>query len=219
MKFPKLTVLIGLMVLGSSTYVVAQENAVYEHYQPIHIKHEPGVTVQVLPWGTSTPSFLAEIQIVRGDTYTVWCAKPGFYLLNSGTGHLRIVEIKGEVEPEPDPDEPDEPDNPEPDPDIPEDEFDNVGRRANVWVKDQPQNDELAEIFSNFSREFLTSTDSINMIVDRFKNEVNSLIRDDGFYTLFRVEFSKDLNSRLPMTKQVWSDYFNAIAKGVGHDS
>ena len=110
-------------------------------YEPIVVEHEAGARVQVLPWGTSVPSFLDEKHIKRFADHTVFAAPPGAYLV-AAKGELAIVIIEGSapVPPGPGPQPPGPnppgpgptpPTPPGPQPDVPTDEFNNIGQLAN----------------------------------------------------------------------------------------
>lgn len=120
-------------------------------YEPIVVQHESGMRVQVLPWGTSVPSFLDERYVKRFDTHTVFAAPPGAYLV-AVRGELAIVIIEGAgptpppgptppgpTPPGPQPPGPTPP--PGPQPDVPADEFNNVGRFVRQQLASLSQED------------------------------------------------------------------------------
>lgn len=114
----RLLSLIPLLIpLLIATSVAAQDTMVFPPYVPIGIDHDPGAEIQVLPWDQETPEFLDEIHLGRQETVTWWCAPPGYYLLNNGSGKLRIFRITGDDTPDDPDDDPDDPDD-EPDPNL-----------------------------------------------------------------------------------------------------
>lgn len=207
-------------------------------YEPVLVKHAEGASVQILPWGTQVPSYLPEQHIKRFETHTVFCAKPGAYLV-VGDGDLAIVLIKGESpgpgpgpnpgpgpEPEPGP-EPNPGPEPEPgpDPDIPPDEFGNVGRIARQALKEVSAQDR-----SRYQAKIKETYARIGKVLRDPRNGVLSL-NDARRYTQEQFElvfagankgtweaWAKRMNehaANVSFTRRNYAGFCDAIAAGL----
>lgn len=158
----------------------------------------------------------------------------GFFFI-FGSGKIRITvtcvdfdkkifEQKEEVlvidgNPEPNPDDPDPP-PPDPD-DVPDDEFNNIGKRIHTWSQGLPANRRFGNIYYSFSQKIVRDVRTINQINADMNAE---LLRIPEFseYQDVMTKLSAELNQRWsvqPLTKTALSNYWKAISEGFGHDS
>lgn len=195
-------------------------------FEPIVVTHETGTTIQILPWGTVLPKFLDEKNIKRFEDHTVWCAPPGAYLVNGG-GDLKIVIIEGNVPtpPEPGPlppgpNPPPPPPGPGPSPKVPEDRFDNLGRRideaaakANVQVDKRFA---LAEKFFEVSKKMKSMEyKTIGEASSFLEKAEDSLGVKTGGWVEVRKVYVQDGIKRSPMSWEDATDWYSVVAVGL----
>lgn len=130
---------------------------------PVRINHPAGAKVQaiyaVVNGASTTWTYLPDDHFERNETYTVFAAPPGDYLITTGDSTiLRIVE-EGNPRPEPKPEPPKPEPKPEPEPEPkPEPELDIDWA---VWVYEQAeainQIGQTSTRMSSQTRQFLSS--------------------------------------------------------------
>lgn len=201
--------LIAFLLLLPSVAVMGQDedSLAYEEYQPIVVNHPNGATVQVLPWGSDVPSFLPSKFIVSATpAKTVWCGPPGYYLLNAA-GILKIVQIKGEVGPNP-PDPPDPPDPP----------VDPPGTIAEIvadLTKNEVSNETLAKVFIKHAGIFERTEGNTSELFADWTSDMQKAIGVGNDYGGLRPWMSKYIQENWPMSNDTVAYFFSDVAKGL----
>lgn len=124
-------------------------------------------------------------------------------------------------EPKPTP-EPNPPPNPTPGPNpplpIPDDKFDNIGKRVSEWSAGLPRKLEVAAIYKEIAIQLeqnaaLTVGEAGNLLG---KKRTDLLGSDLGSYSNFIDKLMNDLKSRWPLDRKSYSEYLLAVYKGLG---
>ena len=140
-------------------------------------------------------------------------------VFNAETGlfDIELVALNLKEPDQPEPDEPDQPDNPSPTPDdsIPEDAFDNLGRRVNQWVSGLPGRKIMATAYKQAASTLRTdpgaTIDSASQaLVDSLKQSP-----DFGAYSEVWKQINADLDKRWPMSRGLMADFYDVIAIGM----
>jgi hypothetical protein len=120
--------------------------------------------------------------------------------------------IEGTRPPDPDDDDDD-------DLTIPEDDFDNIGRRVAGWSAGLPDGSQLAACYTRAAVKLREDpTQTINQVSATLVEELLALPVIDQ-YAAVRININADLQQRwsiTPMARGVLADYFDAIAAGFG---
>ncbi len=105
--------------------------------------------------------------------------------------------------------------NPNPSP-IPDDEFNNLGRRVAEWIKGLPKNQLIASVYqSGIERLRSDPTSTITMITNDMNTNSIAIRAGDTSYNTFVVGVNAELTSRWPMSRLVYADFLSRIVKGL----
>jgi hypothetical protein len=105
---------------------------------------------------------------------------------------------------------------PGPTPDIPEDKFDNLGRRVAQWTASLPSRSAIAKVYLENAKALRSNP---NSTISEQSTQLAKDLRTIPDYTKY-VDFVKnvneDLTKRWPISKGVLADYWTVIAVGLG---
>ena len=113
---------------------------------------------------------------------------------------------------------PSPPPGPSPGPNVvPDDQFNNLGKRVREWSKDLPKRKELAVLYKDTAKSLtenpiMTINDATNSIVDA---RAKLLGTDLNRYSTFLENLNADLRSRWPLTRGDMALYMQAVAAGL----
>lgn len=119
-------------------------------------------------------------------------------------------------DPDPDPDPEPDPDPPEP-PDVPEDPFDNIGRRVAEWSNGLPANEEVGKVFKKWSAKALNDPSlTTDDLTSGLQEDLNAISEKPQYVEPVFSKINADTAERWPMSKGVLSDYWKYVALGFG---
>lgn len=131
-----------------------------------------------------------------------------------GIDERSLVVDLGDVKPP----EPNPSPNPSPNPNtLPDDQFNNIGRRTQEWSKSLEKRKELASLYRQASKLLTDSPIStINDATTLITDSKSKLLGTDApkYSTLFE-NLNADLRSRWPISRLEYALYLNAIATGL----
>jgi hypothetical protein len=113
---------------------------------------------------------------------------------------------------------PSPPPGPMPEPSvIPDDQFNNLGKRVREWSKDLPKRKELGGIYKDAAKSLtenpiMTINDATTLIVD---NRTKLLGTDLNRYSIVFENLNADLRSRWPLTRGDMVLYMQAVSAGL----
>lgn len=126
-----------------------------------------------------------------------------------------VIEL-GEVKPP----EPTPTPTPNPSP-VPDDQFNNVGKKVQDWSKDLPKRVELGAVYREASKMLtdspITSINDATAYIADMKNKV--LGPEATKYSVFFENINADLKSRWPMSRMDYALYLACVATGLGSPS
>lgn len=196
-------------------HVLVEVNRLLERDGALLLSADSVPTVQLvaakgLAYGFTGPDGLYLVKVISSDP----------------TKGLAIEKARVRIGSEPDgPDDPDDPDPPPgPNPSVPDDVFDNLGRRVASWAAkvDAAHRGKAAEL-SALYRDTASKLDegrhaTINAAAEVIADGRNKILT--GAAAAAWGEFNKslngDFNKRWPMSRGLVVDYFGAIAAGLG---
>ena len=123
-----------------------------------------------------------------------------------------------ELLPTPTPPGPTPPKPPGPTPIVPDDRFDNLGKRVAEWSRDLPKKSELATLYLQASKEINeNSASTISEVGMNLNNRKNELLGPDlPKYQIFYDNLTNDLKARWPIGRKDYADYLFVVYKGLG---
>lgn len=117
-----------------------------------------------------------------------------------------------------DPDEPDEPDVPTPGPDVtvPEDRFDNIGRKVASAAKGLELRKEVAAVYRRYADELVDSANATDVSTRMVNERTQTLGAKAASWAQLLRAIIADFNPRVPdMQRADVVDYWRAVANGL----
>lgn len=129
----------------------------------------------------------------------------------------RVLSVELGPSPKPEP-EPDPEPNPQPTPNpVPDDQFNNLGKKVQEWSKGLPKRKELGAVYREASK--LLTESPITTINDAtlfIADSKNKLLGSDAVkYNLFFENLNSDLRTRWPLSKGDLGSYMTCVAVGL----
>ena len=205
----------GLRVIGDIPLIPAAATLTQSPVALVEIETQAkNITVEV------TDQKRLPVQFQQVDADTVLLSEPGrvwvdVTALDFEANIYARRTIVVEVGDAPEPDEPDDPDPHPVPPDVPDDEFDNIGKRVAGWTEGLQANEQFGKLYLKYADVLRATPSTVSQIFAAFNLEAKALNLGDG-YEEARNAINAEVQQRWPMSKPVLADFFTAIAAGLG---
>jgi hypothetical protein len=127
-----------------------------------------------------------------------------------------VVDLGDAPTPEPDPTPDPDPDTPTPSP-IPDDQFDNLGRKVYDWSKNLPKRKEVATLYGDAIKSLTedpkTTINGVTVVLADQRTQV--LGSDSSKYVPFIENLNAELKLRWPMSRFEFIKYLEAVKAGL----
>lgn len=209
-------------VVEDLVLVAGEAKPVVKQAALVELKEKAGSTVVRASKQDRSP--LQVSKLVEGRFLVVGDGKIWVRVTNVDFQNQRFIDEEivfdlGPVSPEPGPG-PNPGPGPGPGPDpgpVPPDPYGNIGQRVATWTAGQPSNAEVGGVYTKYSGLLITQPlSSINELTAAMVVELNAIPNYASNYGTLRTNVNADIVQRWPMTRFELSNYYKAIAAGLG---
>ena len=110
--------------------------------------------------------------------------------------------------------------DPVPNPTVPDDRFENIGKRVASWATGLPKRKEVAAVYRNAAKRLRTDlAATVNIVTSEIESQRTVILTGSAdSYAKLIANLNDDVKKRWPLTKRDLSDYCEAIAAGLESD-